>query len=121
MYKKIAGVRDADDEIDIIDEMIDRFGEIPSETMNLIKISRIKALAGDCGFARIVKHGNKFDFFSQPGGGPQPRSIAEAADRYGTRLLIHGGVNPMIRYTAKYLGNIRRMLEELVGVLESFL
>ena len=46
MYKKIATAASAADEEEIIDELIDRFGEIPRDTMNLITISRIRSMAG---------------------------------------------------------------------------
>ena len=45
MYKKIASVRNEADRSEIIDELLDRFGEIPKETLNLIEIALIKAMS----------------------------------------------------------------------------
>src|SRR5699024_1145055 len=45
MYKKIAAVRSRDDEDEIIDELIDRFGDVPQSAVNLVKISHIRYLA----------------------------------------------------------------------------
>lgn len=53
MYKKIAAIRDSNDKEEIIDELIDRFGEIPQETLNLVDISHIRAMAEAIGIARI--------------------------------------------------------------------
>ncbi len=49
MYKKIAMVASDEDEAEMIDELIDRFGDIPRDTMNLIKISKIRSMAGMLG------------------------------------------------------------------------
>lgn len=45
MYKKIASISCFEDTIDVRDELIDRFGEIPNETDMLIEVAYIKALA----------------------------------------------------------------------------
>jgi len=45
MYKKISLITDKEDMQDILDEFIDRFGEPPRETLALLKISLIRALA----------------------------------------------------------------------------
>jgi transcription-repair coupling factor (superfamily II helicase) len=52
MYKKISLIENYDDMQDILDEFIDRFGEPPRETLSLLKISLIRALAAR---ARISK------------------------------------------------------------------
>ena len=59
MYKKIAAVSSDSDEEEIIDELIDRFGEIPRDTMNLIKVSRIRSLAEKLCITRIHEEGRK--------------------------------------------------------------
>lgn len=45
VYKKIATVEDLEDYRELIDELIDRFGDIPIEVENLMDISYIKSLA----------------------------------------------------------------------------
>ena len=60
MYKKIASVRTRDDEDEIIDELTDRFGDVPQQTINLIKISHIRYLAGlRCLLTEIKQNENK--------------------------------------------------------------
>ena len=53
MYKKIAAVRSYDDEDEIIDELLDRFGDVPRETVNLVKLSHIRYLAEEMSVTRI--------------------------------------------------------------------
>ena len=45
MYKRIAGVEDLDEMSDMQDEMIDRFGDIPVATQNLLRVAVLKAKA----------------------------------------------------------------------------
>lgn len=45
MYKKIAEVRTKEDEDEILDELVDRFGDVPKTVVTLLKVSRIKHLA----------------------------------------------------------------------------
>ncbi|MCF0134984.1 MAG: transcription-repair coupling factor [Lachnospiraceae bacterium] len=49
MYKRIAAIRTDDDHDDLLDEMIDRFGDPPKCAVNLLKIALIKAFANETG------------------------------------------------------------------------
>ncbi|MBQ8497873.1 MAG: transcription-repair coupling factor [Clostridia bacterium] len=55
IYKKIASIENTDDVDDIADELLDRYGEMPTSVENLLSISLIRALAGECGFSQIDK------------------------------------------------------------------
>ena len=48
-YKRIASIRSQDDADDMIDEMIDRYGEMPRSAENLVKVSLIKATLNQLG------------------------------------------------------------------------
>jgi transcription-repair coupling factor (superfamily II helicase) len=135
MYKKIAGVHTYDDEDEIIDEMLDRFGDVPKETVNLVKIAHIRYLAGEMSITRI--HQEKND--SAPIAGKSKLAKAAAAnnnvrivftfaqknplsgfalfnlnERYGNRAFVHGGVEPFIRLTC----NPKNMLDEVIDALD---
>jgi transcription-repair coupling factor (superfamily II helicase) len=56
MYKKIAAIRDDEDEAEVLDELIDRFGEPPAEVENLVKVSHIRAMAEKAGIIRITRN-----------------------------------------------------------------
>ena len=47
-----------EDESDIVDELIDRFGEPPKEVMTLIAISKIRILGIRCGASRLEQKDN---------------------------------------------------------------
>ncbi len=53
MYKKIAMIDTSQDKDDILDEMLDRFGDIPKATENLLDIALIRAMGKKCGIKQI--------------------------------------------------------------------
>ena len=57
LYKKIASVETVDDEMDVEDELIDRFGDIPESVQNLIAISYIKSMARKSKISSIKQSG----------------------------------------------------------------
>lgn len=117
MYKKIASIENEYDEMEITDELIDRFGDIPRETLVLIKIARIKTLARKNNFNRLAVKRDKIRFFANEGGGPNPQGLAAAAEKFGMKIFIHGGVSPEIRYKAEG----RDTLNEMIDVLQTLL
>ncbi len=101
MYKKIANIRTEADADEIIDEMLDRFGDVPRETLNLIRISRIRSLAEDLSVVRIYEQQDKvFVSFAEK----NPLSgyaLLKVNDVFGMKAFVHGGVQPYIKLTVK--------------------
>ncbi|MBQ6715701.1 MAG: transcription-repair coupling factor, partial [Clostridia bacterium] len=58
MYKKIAGIDSYDARDDLIEELIDRFGDPTKPVMNLIDIAQLKSLAGKIGIDLITSKGD---------------------------------------------------------------
>ena len=58
MYQKISEIQTNEDSLDVIDELLDRFGSLPKETENLIKIVEIRNLAKQLGITKIFQYGN---------------------------------------------------------------
>jgi len=53
MYQKISDIKNEEDSMEVVDELLDRFGDIPKETENLIKIVEIRNKARKLGITRI--------------------------------------------------------------------
>ncbi len=54
MYQKISDIKCEEDSLEVIDELLDRYGDLPKETENLIKIVEIRNEARKLGITRIV-------------------------------------------------------------------
>lgn len=59
MYKKIAAIETQEDEYDMRGELIDRFGDIPKATEDLLKVARMRSLAEKAGLMRVMIRGDK--------------------------------------------------------------
>ncbi len=99
MYKKIASIRCDSDRSEIIDELVDRFGEIPGQALNLIEIAYIKAIAGSNGISGVRQEQGKLMFDFLKAGSIDPRKISDLASEYGMKLFVHGGVKPYMKLT----------------------
>ena len=53
MYRRIADIRNKTDADDVIDELIDRFGDVPSSVMGLIQVALIRNMASSYGICEI--------------------------------------------------------------------
>ena len=60
LYRRIAGIRTLDDQQDVIEEMIDRFGDPPEPAMNLVHIAYFKALASAVGISSVLQRKNEW-------------------------------------------------------------
>lgn len=109
MYKKIAAVRSDEEREEIIDELVDRFGDIPTETMNLIDIALCKSMAGACGISRIQREQKKLAFDFERASDMSPEKIASLVQAYGMKVTVYGGAKPSI----KYLGDLKKQTEEI--------
>ena len=95
-YKKIAEIDSTDDSMNIVDELIDRFGEIPVMTINLINISEIKSHARKLGIKKIRSHMinskiNKVELEILNSKAIDPYSLILAKEKYKERLIIKSG------------------------------
>ena len=60
LYKRIALIQNDYDRLDILDEMIDRYGDMPKPVENLLMIALIRANALKCKIASITQDGGEF-------------------------------------------------------------
>ncbi len=118
MYKRISFIRTFAEESDIIEELKDRFGDVPRETRDLIKIARIKGMADELRVKRVYEVDKhiimSFDQFSHI----TAESIVAINAEFGVRSFIHGGNKPYVRLFVnpdKRLDDTIRLLVLLKG------
>ena len=115
-YRNIAAIRTAEDEENVLDELIDRFGEPPVETRNLLHIARIRYLAGLCGFTRLFDREGKTYLEMNEEKPISPYAYMQAAAVFGPRLFFHGGRAPYLKLLspkAKKLAEVVKLLQIL--------
>ena len=65
LYKKIALIASEEDLGDVTDELVDRFGEPPKSTQNLLRIALIHTLAVKCRITSIRQDGGEIHIYPQ--------------------------------------------------------
>ncbi len=60
VYRMIASIRNEEDSMDVIDELIDRFGEPPKAVMGLITVSQLRSRAAEAGIKEISQVEGKY-------------------------------------------------------------
>ncbi len=94
IYQDIALCKNEEDIQNIIDEIIDRFGNMPAELENLIDIARIKYLAKDLNISKIASKKTAVVFTFEEG--KFDYDVPNLVKKYGNRLKFSAGIKPMI-------------------------
>lgn len=58
MYQKISNIKAKEDTMDVVDELLDRYGNIPKETENLIKIVEIRNICKELNITKVFQYEN---------------------------------------------------------------
>ena len=94
-YKKIAMIENDADFGDIVDEMLDRYGNVPQVVSDLIQISYIRQLAGMAGMAKIENKGSSILIYPLQMRADIWSSLAAV---YPGKLFVNMSVSPYIAY-----------------------
>lgn len=120
MYKKIAAIVDENDIVDIKDELIDRYGDIPEEVENLMNIAYIKMLAKKCGFITVQQKDDIIIFQLSKSASNISLYIGKLMDKYPRRIMFNASNNPYITFRLyknnqkDILSNIKILLHDII-------
>lgn len=114
-YRKISMIRNHDDMLDITDELLDRYGDIPKPVSNLLSISLIRALGASCGISKIQNRGSDILYY--------PRLIDqklwyELAKINNGRYLVSLTSMP---YVQEKVASSNKMLQSVIKTLSDYL
>ena len=63
LYKRIAMIESQEDREDVLDEMIDRFGEPPQATLNLLTVALVRASAKKCLITNVLEESGEIRIY----------------------------------------------------------
>jgi transcription-repair coupling factor (superfamily II helicase) len=117
LYRRIAAIRSVEDSADVMDELIDRYGEPPRSVLALLDVALLRAGAAAIGFTDITQRGRNIVFsFGDTVDATALMQVC-SAPKYRGRLLLSAGENPhlTLRLTEKEdaLDGAGALLEEL--------
>ena len=82
-YRKIASITSTEDSQDVVDELIDRYGEPPKAVMGLVNVALTRNRAARMHIKEITQRGSKMLFFIDQ---PQVCHIQALSKRYKNRI-----------------------------------
>ena len=62
LYRRIAALRTPEDESELTDELLDRYGDVPPPVTALLRVALLRAAAMDCGVTDITQKGRQLLF-----------------------------------------------------------
>ena len=101
MYKKIASIRDQDSRDDLIEELIDRFGDPNKPVMNLIEIASLKALCAQIGIDYVQVKGEELHMRFSIAADIDLMRVLVAIRKQPDCLRVQGGNPPTLVYFKK--------------------
>lgn len=120
IYKRIAGIENQEESEEMLEELIDRFGEPPKSVQNLLAIARMKGMAHRVYIREIVQHENELKLTMYERAKVDPTEIPELIGRNAPALrFVPDTQNPYFCYTLN--SNSREKNRDVMEVLEQLL
>lgn len=116
IYRRIAEIKTIEDSEDVVDELIDRFGEPPKAVLGLIDIALIRNRAISMGITEVNdKHGNIVLYFSEF----SLEKIRPLMEKLKQRVLISAGEKSYVTIRTKKNENLLDSLKAILDCLEN--
>lgn len=120
IYKRITGIENQEESEEMLEELIDRFGEPPKSVENLLTIAQLKAKAHNCYYTEIKENGDKIKFTFYPQAKINPANIAAMAQTYdGALQFVRDSKAPYFEYVRGK--NTRQRAKGTLEVVEQVL
>jgi transcription-repair coupling factor (superfamily II helicase) len=117
IYKRIAGVENGEEAADMLEELIDRFGEPPRSVQNLLAVAELKALAHRAYVTEIKQTGQEIRITLYEKAKLNAAGIPELLEQYGRRLKFKLETSP---YFLFYPGPPRKKRETVLDQVREF-
>ena len=125
LYQKIARVETEEDALEVTDELIDRYGDVPETVQNLLKISQIRSLAERCGFSAVIQKPQCFSFILGAGAvfmrnmEGREEAYQHFTKKYGRKMSLNAMSSPAsIALFIDLTQSQSRILDEILEFLQ---
>lgn len=121
MYKRISSIEDKEEYRDLLEEIIDRYGDIPKAVDNLLRIGYIKSLANKLMFTNISQKNDililEFNIVNRI----TPEIINVLYDNFGRNMTFDLSKTPALKYKLNNTAQNRvlTVLEEILEKIQS--
>ena len=101
IYKRIAGIENEAEMDDMLEELIDRYGDIPRKVQQLLQIALLKSLAHSAYLVAVEQKGEQFRFTMYERAKVHAERIPMLLDQYKGALKFTVDTNPYFVYEKK--------------------
>ena len=117
LYRRIAAIRTENDRIDMLDEMIDRFGEPPASAVALCDIALMRADASEQGISEIrQQEGRILMKWTEDSTDLRRLAMLCGAPQFKGRLLLNAGTPPYVSLRMKPKEKPLDMAKQMIAV-----
>ena len=99
IYKRISGIENEEEHMDMQDELMDRFGDIPKPVENLLKVAELKALAHRAYVTEVKVNRQEVRLTMYPDAKLNTEGIPDLIQDYKGDLRFQMGDVPYFHYT----------------------
>ena len=97
LYRRMAAIRTEEDSEELLDEIVDRFGEPPKGVLNLVAIALLRAKAAACGITDMTQKGNEVFFTLANLNFSAVSEICQNTELRGRVFVLPKNENPTVR------------------------
>ncbi len=119
IYKRIAAIETQEEHEDMLDELVDRFGEPPKAVQNLLSIAELKADAHRAFITELSQKGDKINFVMYEKTAADPKKIELMIGKHNGRMEFNIAKNAFVytkpRKSASDNRDILQVVRELIG------
>ncbi len=124
IYKRIAEIENEEEMMDMQEELVDRFGDMPSAVNNLLNIAYLKAICHKVYIVGLVHKENEVKLMMYPKAKLAVEKIPELLSKYNNSLKLIPQANPYFIYkmpsSSKGKTDSLAVFESLRKLLEDF-
>jgi len=124
IYKRIAAIETEDELMDMQEELVDRYGDLPNAVNNLLNIALIKSYCHSVYVQGLVQKGNEVKLMMYPKAKLDAAKIPELIKKYGSSLKFYAQGNPYFTYQlpkpAKGKADNNWIFENIKKLLDDF-
>lgn len=117
VYKKIASIESFDHMLDVIEEIEDRYSNIPPSVYNLIHIAYLKALARDIGVVEIKDTGIQIIITFKDKSYLTSEMVRYILENHKKKIMFKMGDSPAMAYKSKDILK-KDVLDDLIKIIK---
>ncbi len=123
VYKRISEIRNEEEYDDMLEELMDRFGDLPRSVQNLLAVAKLKAEAHELYIKELNQKGDTIRLIMYEKARINASGIEDLLREYKGRLKFTVDKNPYFTYTrpkrgGKEIDRVLETVEELLGSLK---